>query len=311
MGFPATVVLGASGRIGSLLRAHWPGHLLPLGLQGRQKPAAYLPGENWTLFSPLIEPAALMEFIADAEVVLCLAGPVPGRAAADADMADHWRLAEALVRAAARLRDQRQGEGKAPRVLLASSAAVYGPQAGLLDESKPLLPTTAYGEAKAEMERRAKILGQALEVPVTSLRIGNIAGLDAILGGWRPGFVLDRFATGHSPRRSYIGPASLTRILAALVAVPQLPASLNLAQPGAIEMADLLRAAGHPFAMRAAPAEAIPEVLLDLSLLARCLADTEAESLLKKPATPTELCAEWAQLESFISKNHPKDYSPS
>ena len=46
-----------------------------------------------------------------------------------------------------------------------------------------------------------------------------------------------------------------------------LPPVLNVAQPGVVEMGALLQAAGKPFAARAAPAAAIPEVALDAARL--------------------------------------------
>lgn len=277
---PAVMVLGATGRIGRLLQL-CPPEGLAMRLQARRAQAGNSTGD-WHVFDPLAEPAALARAAEGMAALLCLAGPVPGRGGADAEMADHIRLAEAAVRA---------GASAGARVLLASSAAVYGARGGLLAEDAPLRPASAYGAAKAEMEARAAALGADLGVPVCALRIGNIAGLDAALGGWRPGFTLDRFAGGGTPRRSYIGARTLAEVLAALLAAPALPPVLNLAQPGAVEMGALLQAAGRPFAVRAAPAAAIPEVALDVARL---------QALLPAPlaaADPAQMAAEWAVLE--------------
>lgn len=276
MANPAAMVLGATGRIGRLLQLAPPDGLR-LRLQARRAQAG--PG-SWHVFDPLAEPAALARAAEGTAAVLCLAGPVPGRSGAD--MADHIRLGEAAVRAAA---------AAGARVLLASSAAVYGARGGLLAEDAALQPANAYGAAKAEMEARAAALGAALGVPVCALRIGNIAGLDAILGGWREGFALDRFADGATPRRSYIGVQTLARVLGALLAAPALPPVLNVAQPGPVAMGALLQAAGLPFASRPAPAAAIPQVALDVARL---------QALLPAPlaaADPVEMAAEWALLE--------------
>lgn len=318
MGFPVTVVLGASGRIGTVLRQCWPQQLptaAPLRWQARRRPAqlpepeASAAAENWAILDPLEQPQALTRLLRGADVVLCLAGVVPGRptSGADSDLADNWRLSEAVVRAAAVAAAE---EARPPaRVLLASSAAVYGAQPGLLREDAPLQPTNAYGRAKVDMEQRSLALARALGVPVTVLRIGNIAGLDAILGGWRNGFTLDQFSDGRSPRRSYIGVRTLADILAALVAQPDLPTVLNLAQPRPVEMAALLRAAGRDFAWRVAPASAIAEVGLDLTELRRCLLENLSGGAadLLAPADPAQMLAEWGQLESAITSPNTKE----
>lgn len=280
MGNSAAVVLGATGRIGRLIQL-CPPDGLHLRLQARSVQGA--PGD-WHILDPLADAQMLARLAEGAGTILCLAGPVPGRG--PGDLQDHIRLAAAAVRA---------GAASGARVLLASSAAVYGAQAGLLDEEAPLRPANAYGQAKAEMEMRAAALGAELGVPVCSLRIGNIAGLDAILGGWRPGFRLDQFADGRSPRRSYIGAQSLAQVLGALLALPDLPPALNVAQPGAVEMAALLRAAGRPFAWQAAPPGAIAGVALDVSRLRALLPFALAA------AEPAALAAEWALLEPYIS----------
>ncbi len=300
MGFPVTVVLGASGRIGRVLRHCWPeiasqsGSLAGAGIRWQsrnplpQHPEVAAPA----LLDPLKDPAGLVQLISGAEAVLCLAGSIPGRGM---DLADNTRLACAAVQAAARAAEL---SGSPPaRVLLSSSAAVYGNQSGLLSEDSPLNPANAYGAAKAEMELQALALGQQLGVPVTALRIGNIAGLDAILGGWQPGFTLDQFTDGRSPQRSYIGSVTLARVLAALLRQSDLPPLLNLAQSGPIEMAALLRAAELEFAWRPAPASAISEVELDVSRLRQVLSeagDAGLQTALSTPADATYMVTEWA-----------------
>lgn len=278
------MVLGATGRIGRLMQL-CPPQGMALRLQART-PQAAPAGQpwDWHVFDPLAEPGALARATAGAAAVLCLAGPVPGRGAGE--MQDHVRLGEAAVRAAA---------AAGARVLLASSAAVYGAQSGLLSETAPLRPANAYGAAKAEMEAQAAALGAALGVPVCALRIGNAAGFDAALGGWRPGFSLDQFPDGRSPRRSYIGVQMLARVLGALLQLPELPPVLNIAQPGAVEMAALLQAAGRAATPVPAPAAAIPEVALDTARLQALLPFALA------PADPAQMAAEWAALEPHFT----------
>lgn len=271
------LVMGATGRIGAVLRRSWPAGRARW--QGRRAPdGPDGAGRDWVLCDPLADPGALAAAARGCGAVLCLAGSVPGRIGPGDSLDDTADLALAAVTAAA-------AAGQGARVLLASSAAVYGAAAGPLAEDRAPDPVGDYGRAKAEMEDRAAALGARLGVPVTALRIGNIAGLDAILGGWRPGFRLDRFADGRTPRRSYAGPGLLARVLERLAAEPDLPAVLNLAQPGPVETGALLDAAGLGWTPRPAGAGAIPEVHLSTAAL---------EAIMPLPAaTPAALVADW------------------
>ncbi|TNJ40952.1 NAD(P)-dependent oxidoreductase [Phaeobacter sp. B1627] len=276
------LVLGASGRIGRSLRHRWgPDAAL---WQARRAPGRAQEGPGWQIFDPLADPAALAAAARQSGQILCLAGGVPGRGG---DLGDNLRLAEAAIHAAAEA---------GIRVILASSAAVYGARGGALHEDLTLTPTHPYGQAKADMEAQAARLGAELGVSVCALRIGNVAGFDAVLGGWRPGFRLDQFPDGRSPRRSYIGPATLADVIAALLAAPRLPEVLNIAQPGPVEMAVLLRAAGRDYATVPAPETAIAEVELDVARLAAFLAPHQPLPV----ADPTEMLAEIAMLEPHI-----------
>lgn len=263
MQFSRALVLGATGQIGGILRAVWAGQEGVRWQARRGVPdevPGVRPGEDWVICDPLNDPAGLARAAAGCDAILCLSGVTNARLSSDgaATMADNTTLALAAVRA---------GAAVGARVLLASSAAVYGSQGGRLAEDAPLRPVNAYGAAKAEMEARAADLGAELGVTVTSLRIGNIAGVDAILGGWKPGFRLDRFADGCSPRRSYVGAATLARVLGELPLMPDLPGLLNIAEPGMVEMAALLDAAGLAWQAQPASETAIPEVELDVRAL--------------------------------------------
>ncbi|WP_240453977.1 NAD-dependent epimerase/dehydratase family protein [Chachezhania antarctica] len=292
------LVLGANGRIGRLLQGLWP--VLAPGLAARtdwgMRPRAaggvgtgavrgdHAPyGGRTVVADPLGDPAGLAGLMDGAQTLLCLAGVVPGPAAENA-VSDNIALGLAAVRAA---------RGTGARVVLVSSAAVYGHGAGRLEEDRPPAPVNAYGRSKAAMEQEAAALAARLNVPLTSLRIGNIAGLDAILGGWRPGFRLDRFDTGRTPARSYIGPVSLARVLADLCEGPgDLPPCLNVAAPdpagGAVEMGALLDAAGRDWTPQPAPGHAIAEVHFALDRLW-----ATGVTPIPGSATPAALVAEW------------------
>ncbi|MCG7630318.1 NAD-dependent epimerase/dehydratase family protein [Epibacterium sp. MM17-32] len=274
------LVLGATGRIGRVLRYRWGVEAALWQTRHRQ------PGAQWRLCDPLGQPDVLVSTAQAAGQILCLAGSVPGRGG---DLADNTRLAEAAVRA---------GAAAGVRVVLVSSSAVYGAGQGPLTEETPLTPANPYGVAKAEMEARACALATELGVEVAVLRIGNIAGFDAILGGWRPGFRLDRFTDGRTPRRSYIGVLTLADVIAAVLDVPDLPGVLNIAQPGLIEMGALLQAAGRDFATVPAPPSAIPEVALDLSRLSGFL----APRMSLPGADPARMVAEMALLEPHMKE---------
>lgn len=259
------LVMGASGRIGAYLRQFWPEMGVdPIWQFRKCAPRGAL------LWNPLAEP---VPECGPVDAVLCLAGVTSGK-----DFALNTELALAALGAARRL--------GAARVLLASSVALYGADPGPHEEGGPCNPVNDYGRAKLAMERAA--LAKANGLQVCCLRIGNIAGADALLGGLQAGVTptLHRFPDGRAPRRAYIGPKTLAHVLAQLSRHDgPLPPVLNIAQPGLIGMDALLRAAGCDWDWQDAPAQALPELRLDLDRL---------QSLYPLPiATPDALVAEW------------------
>lgn len=253
MPIPGPLILGASGEIGRSLARIWAATVPEAGpglWQHRPgvRPLSEVPTLCWDILTeaPPALPAGLSG-------IVVLAGVTSGDAAA---LGLNTRLAEAGLALA-------RAHG-IPRVLLASSQAVYGAHPGPAREDSPCAPLNAYGAAKLAMERA---LAGAPEV--TALRIGNYAGSGALFRAARQGPVmLDQFPDGRSPRRSYIGPVSFARVLAALLAHPgPLPPVLNVALPGAVEMAALLEAATLPFTFRPAPAAALAEAVMDVTAL--------------------------------------------
>ncbi|MEL6550375.1 MAG: NAD-dependent epimerase/dehydratase family protein [Pseudomonadota bacterium] len=283
---PPVAVLGASGRLGSMLRACWPpGPVLWL----TRRPLRAREGQLIAKYDPLGDPGHLSNVLdgSGAQAVLSLAGAVSNEAE---DLAAHAALAEVLL------------DATDLPVLLSSSAAVYGApsdDAPLRDDAP--LPTggamSDYGEAKRALEACAAGHSHA-----TVLRIGNVAGFDAALGGWRAGFQLDRFADGSGPRRSYVGPGQLALILAALLGravegPDAMPPALNVAAPGTVDMGALLDAAGRPYTNVPAPPTAIPKVELDVSTLQGLLPRDVADAL--APATAAGLVADWRAVTQF------------
>jgi nucleoside-diphosphate-sugar epimerase len=247
------LVIGATGRIGRAMRRHG-GALRPIW-QARRPLPDHLTWDILTGFCP--DGAA-------AGVVLCLAGVIRGM---DAELAINTDLALAACRAAVA-----QG---ARHVFITSSAAVYGAGAGVLAEDAAPAALHPYGAAKAAMEKAVLAAMPADGPRLTILRIGNIAGMDALLGGLQDGVMarLDPVAgRAGGPIRSYIGPQTLARVLSRLMVLAAqgavLPPVLNIAA-GPVAMADLLDAAGAQWAYGPPNPSVIPQVVLDITRLQR------------------------------------------
>ena len=268
-------VTGATGRLGRLLQIVWsarpPEGLAPLWIGHR------------TTTDPGFLRADLTRELPDLPegcIILHLAGSVaPGRVASD-----H----EALARAAVMLAEK----CKARHLFLASSAAVYGIGAAPHAEDSSPQPVSAYGRAKLAAEMVA-----AGRAATTALRIGNIAGADAILGNPAPRLVLDPVTDQpDGPVRSYIGPRTLARVLAGLAVLARagtgLPATLNIAQAPPVGMAALLRAAQRDFDWGAENPAVIPRVELATGRLQSLLPDLA-------PASPAGLVAELLSLPDW------------
>ncbi|MFL4469160.1 NAD-dependent epimerase/dehydratase family protein [Tateyamaria armeniaca] len=230
------IVLGAGGKLGRLLQPIISDDAVWLDRAGLD----------------ICDGEALRNALRGAGCVICMAGVTQG-------CSDRLGMNSDL---AIRTLDAAQEVG-AGRVLLFSSAAVYGNTPGLLTEDGPTAPLYEYARAKLAMERAAARHAH----PNCVLRLGNVAGADAILGGWHPAFKLDALPDGTTPRRSYIGPHALARTLLDLAAAATLPDILNVAAPGCVEMGALLDAAGLAWTPRPATRDTIPTVNLDTTNL--------------------------------------------
>lgn len=271
------LVLGATGRLGCMLARQWRADAQAPALRQARRAT---PGHVTCDF--LNDPAALDRLIAETRpaALVSLAGQTGAAAAEDA-----VPLARVLLKAAAR--------ADLP-LLLPSSAAVYGNARGSLTEDTDPTPISDYGRAKAQMEEVAQA-HRIQGTRVTCLRIANVAGADAILGGWREGFPLDQLPGGGGPTRSYMGPATFARLIAHLARMPDLPPILNLSAPGAHGMDALLAAAGLPF-MWSDRAPAVPHVKLDTQRLEVLTSFTEAET------TAPGIVAQWRE-DQRLSKD--------
>lgn len=244
------LILGAGGRLGQMLCRHWP-QRQHLRKQSRRSLSGMLQ------FDLLADPQALERAATNVSAVICLSGVTPAHAAASGDaMQLNTDLALAAIAAAP------QGV----RVFVASSAAVYGAAQGPHLETDVVTPVSDYGQAKHAMEQAALAQGQGR---VCVLRIGNVAGADAILGGWRAGMQLDQLPDGGTPQRSYIGAKTLAQVVHRLCVAKDVPEIINIAAPGLVAMGDLLDAAGLAWQPRAPQGRVIAQVALDTSALER------------------------------------------
>ncbi|MEP1962513.1 NAD-dependent epimerase/dehydratase family protein [Tateyamaria sp.] len=250
------VVLGGGGRLGKLLAPVFP------------RPATWLTRQDVDICNS----DALRKALTGTQAVFCMAGVTPG---GNAPM-------EANIDLARRTLDAAQ-DVDAGHVFLFSSAAVYGRVSGALSEDGPTAPQAPYGVAKLAMEQMAA----DHEHPNTVLRLGNVAGADAILGGWKPGFALDVLADGTTPQRSYIGPACLGRVLSQLCMASDLPPLMNVAAPGAVEMGELLDAAHRHWQPKVAGEGTIGQVALDTRVLERFITFDTSDS------TAQGIVADW------------------
>lgn len=274
MSRPRLLVLGGTGRLAAMLRRWDPGRF---DITWGARPGHAGTAGRVVVFDTRTDPAALAAACADADVILDLSGPSTNPARVVPGFAAIPELARAVGHAA-----------RGRPLLWMSSAAVYGARL-MAREEAPLAPRDAYGQGKAQGE--AVLSGRP---GVTRLRLGNVAGADALLGELRAGVPvrLDRFADGSTPKRSYIGPKTLAKSLFFLAEAAargqRLPAVLNLAAPGpGVEMGALLDAAKLDWQPRHAPENALRGVTLDTAALGAVLA------LPAETGTPATLVAEW------------------
>jgi nucleoside-diphosphate-sugar epimerase len=273
------LVVGGSGRVGKLVLPRW--HRIAAG-DVRLVEQHRDPGRETGVYWPLLTAAPGDLAAHGFDVIVSLAGVTPASAA---DLSLNTPLAVAVLQAAV--------TAGIPRVLLASSSAVYGAGNGIpLAEGSPLAPVTPYGSAKQEMEA-ACAPWRARGLEVCCLRIGNVAGADALLSRAARAapdvpLTIDRFADGGGPVRSYIGVETLADVLHHLATrTAPLPACLNIAAPREVAMTDLADAAGRAVERQSAPSDAQQRITLDCSALAALYRFAPAS------CDPAEMVAQW------------------
>lgn len=247
---PALLVTGSTGRLGGLLQAVWAkwpeAPIRPIYAARADASDCQLHGDG-----PLPD-------LPRCDMVIALWGDTTGTATGPASNAALAHRSRAVAQACG-----------ATRVLHFSSAAVYGPGTQM-SENAPPAPINPYGQSKLLMETAVAGFAED-DMRHCCLRLANTVGADSLapaLCAHGP-VTLDRFADGHGPQRSYIAPGDLAHVLAALALLPEtaLPATLNIAAPEPVAMADLAYAAGQEIRWRTAPPSATQTVSLDTSAL--------------------------------------------
>jgi len=281
------LLVGASGRVGGMVLHHWrENDALGFSIVRQDRRDVPPCGLQW---SPLDGVGTLVDHVRrsgpiNAMVVLAGVTSGPGK---DLDL--NSALALACVAAAQ--------QAQIGRVLLSSSSAVYGAGKGIpLTEAAPTEPVNAYGKAKCAMELAVapwRDRGRDRGLDLCCLRIGNVAGADALLlnvarlSPQEP-VIIDRFADGQGPIRSYIGAGTLAAVLRTLATqAASLPPVLNIGAPAPVSMEALAHAAGQPYRFRHAPSQARQHITLDCAALARLHPFTTDDS------DPHAMVAQW------------------
>jgi UDP-glucose 4-epimerase len=191
------LVTGGAGFIGSHLAATLAGvtetRVLDDLSSGR---ARNVPDAASLVEGSVCDEEALATGMDGVDVVFHQAGLASVSASVDDPVASHERNARGTlaVLEAARREDA--------RVVLASSAAIYGPPTDLpVAEDHPKRPTTPYGVDKLAADRYGSVYADRYDLPTVALRYFNVYGPDQSTG--EAGVVaafLDRTESGESIR---------------------------------------------------------------------------------------------------------------
>ncbi len=285
------LLIGSSGRVGKMVAAAWrksdrPWRDAPNQVRGGDAAmsASHLVWDVNKGMRPLLR---WIESYGELSGFVVLAGTTP---ATGSDMNANIHIATQYLDAAL--------AASVPRVLLASSSAVYGPGDGRpLSEAAVCAPANAYGLSKRKMEQAAEPYKDA-GLDVCCMRIGNVAGADAMLlnaafATPEKPIQIDQFSNGKGPLRSYIGPSTLGDCIGQRATYSgSLPFLLNVAAPVSVYMEDLAQAASLPWTYRAAPSSAIQNISLDCQALCQLI------DFPMHRANPEEISLDWQELQN-------------
>ena len=260
--------MGASGRVGQLIASAWakrdsPWHTVPLQYRS---PQTLFHSRNipWDIADGPDGLLKWMDRFGALETLIVMAGVTP---ATSSDMTLNIVIAKAYLDAAR--------VAGIKRVLLASSSAVYGFSDGSpMSETHSCAPVNTYGKSKLDMEAMACVVAEDTNIEICCLRIGNVAGADALLlnaptATPETPLIIDRFPNGAGPLRSYIGPTQIGDVLAKLACHQgTLPSVLNVAGTAPIHMEELAIAAALPWRYSTVLHSPHQSITLDCSVLA-------------------------------------------
>jgi len=260
-----TVILGANGKLGRIL-GFWAAKTgVSWITQSRN-------GSSDLLWSGNFDDPACDDVLQSGATLINMIGATSG----DPDTLHHMNVSfveNLLLRAA---------KNNVAHVVLASSAAVYGGKgSGTFHEESSKNAAAPYGTSKIAMEAVAETCVRIPNTPkITILRIGNVAGADALIDAAcrhseaETPMPLHRFQDGSAPIRSYIGPQDLFRAIRDLSKSTDDPLRVfNVAHPQPVSLSDLATAyRSHLFPSlkwidAPAPDEALREVVLDTARL--------------------------------------------
>lgn len=229
-----TTLLGANGKLGSILASHARRAGLTWRTQARSGPTDII-------WSGDFDGPAVEAVFQPGSTIINMIGVTSSDTQA---MIDTNELFVTRL-----LRTARQA-GVA-HVVLMSSAAVYGvAENSPVHEDAPLQPITPYGETKANMEHIAQLAAnETSPMAISILRIGNVAGADALFAAAKrhveagKPMQLHRLPDGTAPMRSYIGPRDLFDAVHTLSARHSGPARVvNVAHPQPVHLDAMLQA---------------------------------------------------------------------
>lgn len=256
------LLVGSSGHVGQMVLHHWQRNpaATPITPQFRGTGAG-----GSLVWDPLEGALPLVNAVQSSggfDTMIMLGGVTPRQGK---NLGVNTTLAEACLSAASKAGIR--------RVLLASSSAVYGAGDGTaFTEHAPCNPANDYGASKLEMEQACARWRES-GIDLCVLRIGNVAGADALLmnisdAGSAEAIEIDIFTDGRGPVRSYIGTKTMAQVLQSLCLYPSaLPQILNVAAPMPLSMDTLADAAGHPWRRRTPSERALQNITLDCSTL--------------------------------------------
>lgn len=185
------VITGAGGFVGRTLAAALTGQhdlrLVDARLGG-------LPG----IEGDLCDPATRAAVFADGCDALIHLATVPGGAAEQ----DPARAKAVNIDATMALIDEAAAAGACPRVIFASSIAVFGdPLPSLVDDRTPTAPRLLYGAHKAMMEEWLATQGRRGAISPLSLRLPGIVARPRAPSGMKSAFMSDLFHAlrAHEP----------------------------------------------------------------------------------------------------------------